>query len=142
MELPEIDSNRVTWHWIDQEAVIEQFIELRERMKEAGEDEVRYLRRMDYQRFLQTDYWRTVRAYRLLTANYTCEKCDRVLPDTKLEVHHKAYEHLGAEYCNLQDLLVVCRECHEKLTRTPKRFSDLFHISALKNLPPKLALLF
>lgn len=70
------------------------------------------LRSMDYSQFLQTPYWRAVSWY--VKENYPkCEICitSSVGP---LEVHHRTYAHRGDEWRHLDDLMVLCRTCHEK----------------------------
>lgn len=61
-----------------------------------------------YQAYLNTPDWRTRRNRALKLANWQCGRC---ASKRELNVHHKTYERLGAEWD--QDLEVVCRDCHE-----------------------------
>lgn len=69
------------------------------------------LRRMPYPDFLKTNYWDAVRAYKLYKAHYRCSFCNA---QATLNVHHKTYEHHGLEHEYLDDLTVICKNCHSK----------------------------
>lgn len=105
----------------------------------VNDGDYEYLHALRYSDFLLTDYWDTLRRYRLYTAGYVCELCGA---DAKLDVHHKTYDHHGEEHLYLGDLIVVCRNCHDRQHHTYKRKSELLHITALRKLPPVLAILF
>jgi hypothetical protein len=61
-----------------------------------------------YLAYLNSAEWRMRRARVLKLAGYQCHRCGAKRP---LEVHHKTYERLGAEWD--QDLEVLCATCHE-----------------------------
>lgn len=66
----------------------------------------------EYNLFLQSDYWKQVREWVLQRDNNTCKSCGA----TKyLQVHHLTYEHHGREHEYLEDLVTVCRGCHERI---------------------------
>lgn len=80
--------------------------------------------RAEYQEYLQSPWWKRVRAFMLDRANYTCQDCGLRLrgPDatTVLEVHHLFYARLGNEFA--EDLVVLCTWCHggrHEKPRTP-----------------------
>lgn len=63
----------------------------------------------EYKTHLNSPEWATTRSQKLEEADYECQRCgDSGVP---LEVHHLTYDRLGHEW--LEDLLVVCHECHE-----------------------------
>jgi 5-methylcytosine-specific restriction endonuclease McrA len=64
---------------------------------------------MDYQRYLQSDVWQTLRAQAIRRAHGHCLLCPR---RSHLEVHHRTYVALGHE--RVEDLVVLCRECHRR----------------------------
>lgn len=64
-----------------------------------------------YKAFLKTDYWKAVRVKVFLRDNKTCQKCGS---KKKLEAHHLTYKHHGNEMKHLDDLITLCRDCHEK----------------------------
>ena len=71
-------------------------------------------RKMEYQEYLKTSYWRdTVRPAALKAAKGKCQTCN----ETKnLHVHHKTYQNRGNEHPNhMDDLIVLCAGCHSKI---------------------------
>ena len=67
------------------------------------------LRTMPYLRYLQTSEWRRTRKVALARAGNACS-LDATHTEN-LEVHHRSYEHLGAELTS--DVLVLCHSCHQ-----------------------------
>ena len=65
---------------------------------------------MPYAEYLQTQHWQNVRRQALRRAKYKCQLCNN--DNGVLHVHHKTYEHLGDEQDD--DLIVLCKACHEK----------------------------
>lgn len=81
---------------------------LREKITEA---EIQELKDMPYQQFLNTFYWKTIRNYIFYKRGTKCHLC----PSTQyLQVHHRTYEHRGFEISYLEDLIVLCRDCHAR----------------------------
>jgi hypothetical protein len=68
------------------------------------------LRALPYTEYLQTDWWKHVRAVALKTRGTKCERCGAT--HRQLHIHHKSYVHRGDELRHLDDLEVVCRLCH------------------------------
>ena len=66
---------------------------------------------MPYPQFLETRYWKAVRAYKICHQP-TCELCGSA---HNLRVHHETYKHRGFEYSHLADLTVTCEPCHSKI---------------------------
>lgn len=76
------------------------------------------LKRMPYQSYLQSDYWRRVR-YALLIANrLRCQSSECYGLDSwfgaehNLHVHHLHYRNRGQE--ELSNLVLLCADCHNK----------------------------
>lgn len=67
-------------------------------------------KKQEYQEFLETDYWKNVRETKISMSGYKCQLCGS---KSNLNVHHNSYEHHGQEHKHLEDLVVLCRECHE-----------------------------
>lgn len=61
--------------------------------------------------FLSTPYWTAIAAKKKIKAHYCCELCNS---QKLLNVHHKTYEHHGYELDNMNDLIVLCSDCHKK----------------------------
>ena len=72
--------------------------------------------RKRYQRYLQSDAWRTKRKAVLHAAGFRCRRCSA----RATEVHHETYKRIYNE--RLSDLTALCGRCHEAVhSRTPKR---------------------
>ena len=66
------------------------------------------LRAMPYSEYIKSPEWNRRRQVALKIAEYRCQLCNS--PD-ELTVHHRSYEHLGAE--KYTDLIVLCWPCHK-----------------------------
>ena len=72
-----------------------------------------------YQRYLQSDTWKTKRKSVLQAAGFRCRRCGA--PAT--EVHHETYKRIYNE--RMSDLTALCNNCHEAAhTRTPRKKKD------------------
>lgn len=67
------------------------------------------IKKMKYNDFLKTQYWRSITKY---MKEIACNKCSCCGSDKTLQVHHKTYKHHGKEIFYLNDLVVLCRKCH------------------------------
>lgn len=72
--------------------------------------EIRYLKTLEYEIFLQSLYWIILREYLFVLRGHKCQVCEK---DGVLNVHHLSYDHRGIEYKHLDDLIILCKECHE-----------------------------
>jgi len=69
-----------------------------------------------YDEYLQSDKWRfDKREPVLVRDNYECQANLACCTQDATQVHHTTYEHVFDE--PLFDLVAVCRECHEEITR-------------------------
>lgn len=66
-------------------------------------------RKTEYQEYLNSDHWKQIRLKALKRAGYKCQLC---ASNKELNVHHNTYKNKGHE--NLNDLVVLCRDCHKK----------------------------
>lgn len=64
-----------------------------------------------YPEFLDSEWWKTVRDYVREIRGHRCELC---ASPNRLHVHHKTYKHHGAEHRHLDDLILLCSDCHAK----------------------------
>lgn len=69
------------------------------------------VKQVEYSLFLKTKYWKFVKDLVLARDKGLCSKCGST---SRLQVHHLSYVNHFAEHKNLQDLITLCRECHEK----------------------------
>lgn len=67
------------------------------------------LKDMSYNEFLRTDYWKHVRQEKLRQCGHKCQLCGST---NKLHIHHNSYKHHGDEANHLEDLVVLCEQCH------------------------------
>lgn len=63
----------------------------------------------EYDEYLRSEQWQERRAYAVRRALERCQVCNR--GDLPLNVHHRTYHRLGAEFD--ADLTVLCRSCHK-----------------------------
>lgn len=79
---------------------------------------------MDYKEYLKTEHWQEIRELKLQSVNYKCQICNS---NKELNIHHRSYENLYNEQNHLEDLTVLCKECHglyhDRLTKIPVRYS-------------------
>ena len=64
----------------------------------------------NYEVFLGSEYWRYVRKLKLTQSGNKCQICGS---KEGLNVHHNSYNHHYKEHKHLEDLVVLCRKCHE-----------------------------
>lgn len=62
----------------------------------------------NYQDYLKSDHWMTMKRLALDYAEHRCQIC---YSQRVLNVHHRTYKRLSKE--KLTDLTVLCRDCHE-----------------------------
>lgn len=66
----------------------------------------------EYEIFIKSAQWRNICATMIKLANSKCERCGN--SPARLEVHHLNYERFGGRE-RRNDLLVVCKTCHEQV---------------------------
>ena len=79
------------------------------------------LKKLPYQRYLKSHFWREVRKLALERSGHACQLCNT---KGRLQVHHRTYQNRGYEDQNLQDLVALCSGCHKKfhkVNRKPKQ---------------------
>jgi hypothetical protein len=67
------------------------------------------LRRMPYAQFLRTAYWFAVSHVAKARAGMRCQVSNS---SEKITVHHRTYENHGSEHLFMNDLTVLCENCH------------------------------
>lgn len=71
-----------------------------------------YISKTDKEKYMKGLQWRNLKTQRMSLANHKCE-VEGCGSATDLNLHHIHYENLTAE--KLEDLRIVCQECHHKL---------------------------
>ena len=75
-------------------------------------------KKRDYNLFLKSDYWKKVRKLVLIRDKNQCQNCKHTskicnLTVKDLEVHHLTYKNHKNELNHLEDLVTLCKSCHE-----------------------------
>jgi uncharacterized protein with PIN domain len=83
------------------------------------EDIINFAKGIPYKTYLKTEHWRELRADASTKAGHRCQVCNK---KGLIDVHHRTYERLGAE--KLEDVIVLCRECHSIFHSNGKLVSD------------------
>lgn len=82
---------------------------------------IKELSDMCYTDYLKTPHWREKRKYVLESKGRICIECGST---KKLDVHHLTYKNFGDEL--MDDLVVICRDCHKKLHEEERKAKVLF----------------
>lgn len=72
--------------------------------------------KQEYKDLLESDYWRGFSYSIIKERNFTCEDCGAYYPNerNKLQVHHLVYRDINPWSYAPEEMVVLCRECHEK----------------------------
>lgn len=70
-----------------------------------------HIKEMDYQDFLATPYWKAITAHTKYKAGYRCQLCNN---GADLATHHRNYDIHGREHAHMNELIVLCNNCHQK----------------------------
>lgn len=67
-----------------------------------------------YKRYLRSQNWQKLRFEVLKRSAGRCERCGyEPTRRGQLQIHHKAYDHVGNE--SLSDLIALCPRCHMEI---------------------------
>ncbi len=75
-----------------------------------------------YEKYLNSDHWMFISRMKRRAVDNKCERCG--MP-RNLQVHHLNYDCLGRE--RLEDLKVLCRQCHKREHGISKLTDELTH---------------
>jgi len=65
-----------------------------------------------YHQYLKSDKWQNIRMNAGDNSDNRCSKCGSV---DYIQIHHLTYDHVFEEQLYPEDLVVLCRKCHEKV---------------------------
>jgi hypothetical protein len=70
----------------------------------------------EYEKLLQSDYWKGFSYSLIKERNFTCEDCGRRFYNqrNKLQVHHLVYKDINPWSYKPEEMVVLCEECHKK----------------------------
>jgi len=71
----------------------------------------KHIKNMRYADFLHTPYWKAISYREMKKANFKCSYCKSY---ELLDTHHLTYSNHGYELNHPEDLVVLCRNCHER----------------------------
>ncbi len=78
-----------------------------------------HIKAMDYYEFLKTPYWKAISAHAKYKAGYRCQLCNN---SYYLVTHHRNYAIHGREHDYMNELIVLCRICHNKFHEQIPKF--------------------
>ncbi|MGL5715607.1 hypothetical protein [Cetobacterium sp.] len=70
-----------------------------------------HIKNMSYKEFLKTPYWKAISEKVRIKSVFRCSLCNS---SKNLSVHHRTYSIHGDELHNMNELICICQECHEK----------------------------
>lgn len=72
--------------------------------------------KQEYKNLLESDYWKGFSFSIIKERNFTCEDCGACYPGerNKLQVHHLVYRDINPWSYAPDEMVVLCRSCHEK----------------------------
>lgn len=79
----------------------------------------------EYEKLLSSDYWKGYSYSLIKERDFTCQDCGRRFFNerNKLQVHHLVYRDVNPWSYKPEEVVVLCRECHEKrhgiISQTP-----------------------
>ena len=70
----------------------------------------------EYEKLLQSDYWKGFSYSLIKERDFTCEDCGRRFYNqrNKLQVHHLVYRDINPWSYKPEEMVVLCEECHKK----------------------------
>lgn len=68
-----------------------------------------------YKYFTNSPLWKYESCVIKTLNNFTCALCEKQYQPTHLVVHHHTYEHIGSELNHLNDVMVLCNDCHMEI---------------------------
>lgn len=71
----------------------------------------RFWSQFTYEQFLKSGYWEIIADEVKRRAGYKCSLC---YSGGCLNAHHRTYKHHGLEHLYMEDLICLCKKCHEK----------------------------
>ena len=68
--------------------------------------------KVEYRDYTNSPLWKYECSIFKLMVNFTCERCKHQYNPAHLVVHHDSYEHIGSEFDHMEDIRVLCTDCH------------------------------
>lgn len=78
-----------------------------------------------YSDYLKSNKWKSIRRKIIERDKRTCTSCGKMASDTNsisnFDVHHINYKYIFKEEENLECLRLVCRSCHDNITKAQRK---------------------
>ena len=88
------------------------------------------MNKVEYQNYLKSDHWQDFKT--LVRKVHNGNHCGICGSSYGLDIHHLNYKRLGKE--RLSDVIVLCRNCHEKLHKGEIKKKDVKYSKAIRKL--------
>lgn len=73
--------------------------------------------KLEYESYIKTAKWKAISLEVKERAGHKCRLCNS---GSRLETHHRSYDHLGEEENHMNDLTCLCRKCHRLFHKNVK----------------------
>lgn len=73
-----------------------------------------FIKMNKYKNYISSEDWKALREHVLEERGLECERCKGTFQKKDLHIHHTNYD-MEFSYENINDLMVVCRNCHNIL---------------------------
>jgi len=83
--------------------------------------------KIDYQKYLKSDYWQEIRKQIYERDNYKCRLCNS---EKDICVHHRTYKYIGEE--KLEELITMCKRCHNKFHKVNPEINYKYYIRQIE----------
>lgn len=65
-----------------------------------------------YKDYLNSPVWKYTSSVIKILKGYKCENCGKKYAPAHLVIHHNTYAHIGSELNYLEDVALLCNDCH------------------------------
>lgn len=91
------------------------FSRARKRTQIRKQNKEKRLNRNKYIAYLKSNKWKHIRQLVAKRDDYKCQSCGKNVKNG-FEIHHRNYKHLFHEEEDLNSLICLCKNCHERIS--------------------------
>lgn len=70
---------------------------------------------ISYNKYTNSPLWKYMSSVFKMIYGYNCARCKKKFYPVYLVVHHLSYDHVGSEFDHLDEIQVLCKDCHMKI---------------------------
>lgn len=70
---------------------------------------------ISYKDYTNSPLWKYMSSVFKMMHGYCCARCNKRAYPAHLVVHHLSYDHVGSEFEHLDEIQVLCKECHAEV---------------------------